>query len=157
MYLYSLRLNHSIETIRKGWTVKDYLSFETWSHLTNVSLKTMVSHAYSCCHNFGEKDDHQDIFLSDTLIDELVSLDAFLQEDPSYEDISLTESIADFSRICTTRKYADIIHLLLGYNDVRKETVWLYAYFIRQEQKLVFLPCSSEPMRDVLMAASTIY
>jgi hypothetical protein len=180
MYLNSLRLNHSIETIRKGWTVKDYLSFETWSHLTNVSLKTMVSHAYSCCHNFGEKD-NQDIFLSDTLIDELVPLDAFLQEDPSYEDISLTESIADFSRICTTRKYyyADIsftesiidfskicinsknfggiIHLLLGYNDVRKETVWLYAYFIRQEQKLVFLPCSSEPMRDVLMAASTIY
>ena len=90
----------------------------------------MVSDAYSC-HNFGEKD-NQDIFESDTLIDELVSLDAFLQEQPSYDDISLTDSIADFSRICTKSKYAGIIHLLLGYKDVRKETVCLYAYFIRR-------------------------
>ena len=96
------------------------------------------------------------ISLYQILIDELVSLDAFLQGQPSYGDISLTDSIADFSRICTKWKYAGIIHLLLGYKDVRKETVWLYAYFIRQEQKLVFLPCSSDPMRDVLMAASTI-
>ena len=86
MYLNSLRLNHSIETIRKGWTVKDYQSFETWSHLTNVSLKTMVSDAYSC-HNFGENN-NQDIFVSDTLIDELVSLHALLQEQPSNDDIS---------------------------------------------------------------------
>ena len=48
------------------------------------------------------------------------------------------------------------MHLLLGYKNIRKETAWLYAYFIRQTQKLVFLPCSSDPMRDVLMAASTI-
>jgi hypothetical protein len=133
---HSLRLNHSIETIRKGWTVIDYQSFETWSHLTNVSLKTMVSDAYSC-HNFGEKD-NEDIFVSDTLIDKLVSLDAFLQEEPSYDDVSLTESIADFSRICTKFKHAGIIHLLLGYKDVRKETVRLYTCFIRQEKKLVF-------------------
>ena len=153
---HSLRLNHSIETIHAGWTVKDYQSFETRSHLTNVCLKTMVSDAYSS-HNFGEKD-NQDIFVSDTLIDELVSLDAFLQEDPAeYDDISFTESIIEFSKICKNSKYAGgIIHLLLGYKNVRKETVWLYAYFIRQQQKLVFLPCSSDPMRDVLMAASTI-
>jgi hypothetical protein len=112
----------------------------------------MVSDSYSC-HNFGEKN-NQDIFLSDTLIDELVTLDAFLQEQPSYGDISLTESIAVFSRICTDFKHAGIIHLLLGYKE---ETVWLYTYFIRQEQKkLVFLPCSSDPMREVLIAASTI-
>jgi hypothetical protein len=123
--------------------------------LTHVSLKTMVSDAYSS-HNFGEKN-NQDIFVSDTLIDELVSLDAFLQEQPSFGDISFTESIIDFSKICINSKNAGgIIHLLLGYKNVRKETVWLYAYFIRQQQKLVFLPCSSDPMRDVLMAASTI-
>jgi hypothetical protein len=87
---------------------------------------------------------------------QLVSLDAFLQERPSYDDMFFTESIADFSRICTKFKHAGIIHLLLGYKDVRKETVWLYAYFIRQSKKLVFLPCSSDPTRDVLMAASTI-
>ena len=145
---HSLRLNHSIETIRKGWTVKDYQSFETRSHLTNVSLKTMVSDAYSY-HNFGEKK-NQDIYVSDTLIDELVSLnDAFL-----VKDISFTESIAEFSRIC--KNAGGIVHLLLGYKDVRKETVWLYAYFIRRKQKLVFLPCSSDPVRDILMAASTI-
>jgi hypothetical protein len=44
----------------------------------------------------------------------------------------------------------------LGYKDVQKKTAWLYAYFIRQDQKLVFLPCSSDPTRDVMMAASTI-
>jgi hypothetical protein len=119
-----------------------------------VSLKTMVSDAYSC-HNFGKKD-KQDIFVSDTLMDELVSLDACLQEHPSHDDISLTDSIAAFLKICTTRKIAGIIHLLLGYKDVRKETVWLYAYFIQQSQTLVFLPCSRDPTRDVLMAASTI-
>jgi hypothetical protein len=152
---HSLRLNHSIETIYSGWTVKDNQSFEPRSHLTNVSLKTMVSDAYSS-HNFGEKN-NQDIFVSDTLIDELDSLDAFLQERPSLDDISFTESIIDFSKICINSKnFGGIIHLLLGYKNIRKETVWLYAYFIRQQQKLVFLPCSSDPMRDVLMAASTI-
>ena len=140
--------------IPAGRQIKDYQSFESWSHMTQLSLKKMVSDAYSC-HNFGEKD-NQDIFVLDTLIDELVSLDAFLQEHPSYGDISLTEFIADFSKICTEFKHAGIIHLLLGYKDVRKETVWLYAYFIRQKQKLVFLPCSSDLTRDVLMAASTI-
>ena len=123
--------------------------------MTNVSLKTMVSDEYSS-HNFGEKN-NQDIFVSDTLIDKLVSLDDFLQERPSYGDIFFTESIIDFSKICMNSKNAGgIIHLLLGYKNVRKETVWLYAYFIRQQQKLVFLPCSSNPMRDVLMAASNI-
>jgi hypothetical protein len=151
---HSLRLNHSIETICKGWTVRDFQSFENKSHLTEVSLKTMVSHAYSC-HEFGKKD-NQDIFVSDTLIDELVSLAALLQEQPSLDDISLTASIDDFSRICTEYKHNGIIHLLLGYKDVQKKTAWLYAYFIRQNRKLVFLPCSNDPTRDVLMAASTI-
>ena len=119
----------------------------------------MVSDAYSC-HNFGKKG-NQDFFVSDTLIDELVSLDVYLQEQPiadsiAADDISLTDSIAAFSKIFTTRKFAGIIHLLLGYKDVRKETVWLYAYFIQQSQTLVFLPCSNDPTRDVLMAASTI-
>jgi hypothetical protein len=67
------------------------------------------------------------------------------------------ESIIDFSKIYINSKNSGgIIHLLLGYKNLRKETVWLYAYFIRQQQKLVFMPCSSDPMRDVLMAASTI-
>ena len=114
----------------------------------------MVSGAYSC-HNFEQKG-NQDFFVSDTLIDELISLDAHLQEQPSRDDISLTDSIAAFSKICTTRKFADIINLLLGYKDVRKETLWLYAYFIQQSQTLVFLPCSNDPTRDIMMAASTI-
>jgi hypothetical protein len=154
---HSLRLNHSIETIHSGWMVKDYQSFETRSHLTNVSLKTMVSltHIFFTTSD-GEKN-NQDIFVSDTLIDEFVSLDAFLQKDLEYDDVSFTESIADISKICINSKNAGgIIHLLLGYKDERKETVWLYAYFIRQKQKLKFLPCSSDPMRDILMAASTI-
>ena len=113
----------------------------------------MVSDAYSS-HGFGKKE-NQDIFVSDTLIDELVSLDALLQEQHP-GDIPLTDSIEDFSRICTKYKHYGIIHLLLGYKDVRKETVWLYAYFIRQSKTLVFLPCSNDPTRDVLMAASTI-
>ncbi len=60
--------------------------------------------AYSS-HNFGEKN-NEDIFVSDTLMDELVSLDAFLQERPSYDDISFTESIIDFSKICINSKNA---------------------------------------------------
>ena len=71
---HSLWLNDSIETIRKSWTVKDYQSFETRrSHLTKVSLETMVSDAYSC-HKFGKKG-NQDICVSETLIDGLVSLE----------------------------------------------------------------------------------
>ncbi len=42
--------------------MKDFQSFENKSHLTEVSLKTMVSHAYSC-HEF-EKKDYQDIYVS---------------------------------------------------------------------------------------------
>ena len=114
----------------------------------------MVSDAYSS-HGFGKKE-NQDIFVSDTLIDELVSLDSLLQEQHHDDAIPLTDSIEEFSRICTKYKHYGIIHLLLGYKDVRKETVWLYAYFIRQSKTLVFLPCSNDPTRDVLMAASTI-
>ncbi len=135
-------------------------SIQTTESGSNHSL---VSGTNSC-HKFGKKGNQdicvsdtliEDIFVSYTLIDELVSLNAFLQEQ-SYNDISLTDSMVHFSRICTTRKFAGIIHLLLGHKDVRKETVWLYAYFIRQTQTLIFLPCSSDLTRDVLMAASTI-
>ena len=55
---------------------------------------------------------------------------------------------------------AGIAHLLLGYynKDVNKETIWLYAYYYQRESHLflVFFPCSSDPTRDVMMAASVI-
>ena len=51
-----------------------------------------------------------------------------------------------------------IAYLLLGYKDVNKETVWLYGYYYQREGHLclVFCPCSSDPTRDVMMAASVI-
>ena len=149
---YSLRLNDSIETIRKPWTVKDYLSFEASSHLTKLSLETMVCAAYS--HFKFEAADNQDFFVSDTLIEELVALHTTLHEEPSSEDIYISPSMVKFSRNCV--KMDGILHLLLGYKDVNKETVWLYAYYLRRKEKLVFLPCSTDTTRDVMMAASTI-
>ena len=59
------------------------LNFLAWAELLNFKIDELVS---------------------DTLIDELVSLDAFLQERPSYGDISFTESIIDFSKICINSK-----------------------------------------------------
>ena len=46
----------------------------------------------------------------------------------------------------------------MGYKDVNKETIWLYAYYYQNggHHVLVFCPCSSDPTRDVMMAASVI-
>ncbi len=51
-----------------------------------------------------------------------------------------------------------IAHLLLGYKDVNKETIWLYANYYQYggQHVLVFCPCSSDPTRDVMVAASVI-
>ncbi len=68
-----------IEIIRNGWTVKDYQSFHLRSHLTKKSFVTMVEYAVSH-YNLGARGG-QNFFVSDTLIEELLSLDAFLQEE----------------------------------------------------------------------------
>ena len=78
---HSLRLNDSIEIIRNGWTVKDYQSYQPSSHLTKKSLATMVESAVSH-YNLGAMGG-QNFFVSDTLIEELLSLDAFVQEEPN--------------------------------------------------------------------------
>jgi len=129
----------------------------------------MVHHAASH-YNLLESCD-QDFFVSETLIEELESLHALLledknqvktQEEKSKEElISLTDSMVEFSQKCTKSRaeilYNDgILHLFLGYKDYKNDTVWMYAYFLRKSTTLVFLPCSSDPEREVLKAASKI-
>jgi hypothetical protein len=158
---HSLGLNDSIEIIRYGWTVKDYQSFQLPSHLTKKSLATMVEYAVS--HYDLGATDGQNFFVSDTLIEELLSLDIFLQEEPdtsvSVND-HIPKSLVELAQKC--HKYRTdnegIAHLLLGYKDVYKETIWLYAYYYQRNANLVLVlcPCSSDPTRDVMMAASVI-
>ena len=163
---YSLGLNDSIEIIRKGWTVKDYQSFQFRSHLTKKSLATMVEYAVSQ-FDLGTTGG-QNFFVSDTLIEELLSLDNFFQEEPN-SSVSVNDripkSLVELAHKCHCHKYhrygidnAGIAHLLLGYKDVNKETIWLYAYYYQYggQHVLVFCPCSSDPTRDVMMAASLI-
>jgi len=158
---YSLGLNDSIEIIRNGWTVKDYQSFQLRSHLTKKSLVTMVEYAVSH-YNLGATGG-QNFFVSDTLIEELVSLDAFLQEEPN-SSVSVNDriprSLVELAYKCHRYRTENkgIAHLLLGYKDVNKETKWLYAYYYQNSchHVLVFCPCSSDPTRDVMMAASVI-
>jgi hypothetical protein len=163
---YSLGLNDSIEIIRNGWTVKDYQSFQFRSHLTKKSLVTMVEYAVS---HFGLGiTGGQNFFVSDTLIEELLSLDTFLQEEPN-SSVSVNDRIpkclVELAHKCHCHKKhiygidnAGIAHLLLGYKDVNKETIWLYAYYYQYggQHVLVFCPCSSDPTRDVMIAASVI-
>ena len=158
---FSLGLNDSIEIIRNGWTVKDYQSFQLSSHLTKKSLVTMVEYAVSH-YNLGARGG-QNFFVSDTLIEELVSLDAFLQEEPN-SSVSVNDriprSLVELAYKCHRYRTENkgIAHLLLGYKDVNKETKWLYAYYYQNscQHVLVFCPCSSDPTRDVMMAASVI-
>ena len=160
---HSLGLNDSIEIISNGWTVKDYQSFQLHSHLTKRSLATMVEYAVS---NFDlGATGGQNFFVSDTLIEELLSLDTFLQEEPN-SSVSVNDripkSLVELAHKCIVyragSKTEGIAHLLLGYKDVNKETIWLYAYYYQYggHHVLVFCPCSSDPTRDVMMAASVI-
>ncbi len=164
---YSLGLNDSIEIIRNGWTVKDYQSFHLRSHLTKKSLATMVEYAVSH-YNLGATGG-QNFFVSDTIIEELLSLDTFLQEEPnlsvSVNDRIPKSLVVELAHKCHNRYHrygidnAGIAHfLVLGYKDVNKETIWLYAYCYQYggHHVLVFCPCSSDPTRDVMMAASVI-
>jgi hypothetical protein len=158
---HSLGLNDSIEIIRNGWTVKDYQSFQLHSHLTKRSLATMVEYAVS--HFDWGATGGQNFFVSDTLIEELLSLDTFLQEEPN-SSVSVNDripkSLVELAHKCHKyrTKNEGIAHLLLGYKDVNKETVWLYGYYYQNggHHVLVFCPCSSDPTRDVMMAASVI-
>jgi hypothetical protein len=76
----------------------------------------------------------QKFFESDTLIEELLSLDTFLQEEPnSYLSVydRIPKSLVELAHKCHRYRTENegIAHLLLGYKDVNKETIWLYAYY----------------------------
>jgi hypothetical protein len=118
--------------------VKDYQSFHLRSHLTKKSLATMVEYTVSH-YNLGATGG-QNFFVSDTLIEELLSLDAFLQEEPnsSVPVIDrIPKSLVELHRYHRYHRYgidnAGIAHLLLGYKDVNMETIWLYAYYYQRE------------------------
>ena len=94
---------------------------------------------------------------------QFLSLDAYVQEEPN-SSISVNDripkSLVELAHKCIEYRTENegIAHLLLGYKDVNKETVWLYAYYLQNggHHVLVFCPCSSDPTRDVMMAASVI-
>ncbi len=156
---YSLGLNDLIEIIRNG-----YQSFQLRSHLTKNALATMIEYAVS--HYKLGATDCQNFFVSDTLMEELLSLDTFLHEEP-YSSLSVNDripkSLVQLAHKCiiysTGSKTEGIAHLLLGYKDVNKETIWLlWMYYYQNDghHVLVFCPCSSDPTREVMMAASVI-
>jgi hypothetical protein len=71
----------------------------------------------------------QNFFVSDTLIEELLSLDTFLQEEPN-SSVSVNDripkSLVELAHKCHRYRTANegIAHLLLGYkDDVNKETI----------------------------------
>ena len=105
----------------------------------------------------------QYFFVTDTLIEELLYLDTFLQEEPN-SSVSVNDripkSMVELAHKCHyyRAQIEGIAHLLLGYTDVNKETIWLYAYYYQNDghHVLVFCPCSSDPTREVMMAASVI-
>jgi hypothetical protein len=114
---HSLGLNDTIKIIRNGWTVKNYHSFHLRSHLTKNALATMVEYAVSH-YNLGATGG-QNFFVSDTLIEELLSLDTFLQEE-------LNSSVQEeLLHKCHNYRSENegIAHLLLGFKDVNKETI----------------------------------
>ena len=160
---HSLGLNDSIEIICNGWTVKDYQSFQPSSHLTKKSLATRVE--YAVLHYNFEAMGGQNFFVTDALIEELFPLDTFLQEEPNLSvsvNDRIPKALVELAHKCIKyrpkTKNEGIAYLLLGYKDVNKETVWLYGYYYQRESHhlLVFCPCSSDPTRDVMMAASVI-
>jgi hypothetical protein len=59
--------------------VKDYQSFHLCSHSTKKYFATMVGYAVSH-YNLGATGG-QNFFVSDTLLEELLSLDTFLESD----------------------------------------------------------------------------
>ena len=97
----------------------------------------------------------QIFFVSDTLIEELLALDAVVQEEPN-SSISvhdrIPKSLVELAHKCKNSRTGSndgLAHLLLGYkDDVNKETVWLlYAYYLRCRHTLIFFP-SNERCND---------
>jgi hypothetical protein len=81
----------------------------------------------------------QKFFVSDTLIEEeFLSLDVYVQEEPNLPisvNDRIPKSLVELAHKCikcrTGSKNEGIAHLLLGYKNVNKETVWLYAYCLQ--------------------------
>ena len=143
-------LNESIETITIPWTVKDYRSFNTQSHLTELALKTMVNDSI----NEFQLIQRQDVIVSATLIEELDLLLDSIEEGVPVSELYLSDNFYSFGNTCANS--TGIVHFLLGYKDTNKETVWLYAYFKREEGILVIVSSKGDPVRDVLSIATTL-
>jgi hypothetical protein len=162
---FSLQLQNSSEFFTPHWSVKDYQSLEERSHLTGKSLEAMVCQATS---DFNLKDEktnelNQDFTVSESLIEDLVSLRDSMQENdfsPLSPQLSILKpSLITFGKKCTVMpsgRSSGVHHLLLGYKNVQKETQWIYAYFILHEQTLVVLPCCTDPVRDVMKMVTAI-
>ena len=121
----------------------------------------MVEYAVSH-YNLGATGGHN-FFVSDTLIEELLYLDTFLQEEPNLSvsvNDRIAKSLVELAHKCHRYRTENegIAHLLLGYKDVNKEPIWLYAYNYQNggHHVLVFFPCSNDSTRDVMMAASVL-
>ena len=104
---FSLQLKNSSEFFTPHWSVKDYQSLEERSHLTGKSLEAMVCQATS---DFDLKDEktnelNQDFTVSESLIEDLVSLRESMQENdfsPLRPQLSILKpSLITFGKKCT--------------------------------------------------------
>jgi hypothetical protein len=138
---------------------------EERSHLTGKSLEAMVFKATSDFDFRIEKTNElkQNFTVSESLVEDLVSLRDSMQEKdllPLRPSLSILKpSLIEFGIKCTVMfsgGTSGVHHLLLGYKNVQKETQWIYAYFILHEQTLVVLPCSTDPVRDVMKMVTAI-
>ena len=153
---FSMELDNSLEKINSLFSTKDYLSLATSSHMTQIILRTMVDDAINQfrLHEFTSKNP-QDFVVSDTVIKELSSLFDSMHETNSLSEGCLTTGMKELAMKCTVN-FTGVTHLLLGYEDVNNNSVWLYAYFLKSTQSLVILSCSSDPVREVVHIASIL-
>ena len=129
--------------------------------MTGKSLEAMVLRARN---DYNFKDDaNQDFTVSESLVEDLVSLLDSMQENdssPLRQPLSILKpSLIDFGKRCTVMpsgSTSGVHHLLLGYKNVQKETQWIYAYFILHQQTIVVLPCSTDPVRNVMKMVTAI-
>jgi hypothetical protein len=170
---YSLLLNAASEQMSELWSVNDGLK------MSQMFVHAMVNHAVNefklyestvsqesvsdanAVNEFKllESKVSQEFLVSESVIGELASMLNSLQvTKPSLPEF-LTTSMIDLAMRCTVTSTGNadgFVHLLLGYKDVTKETVWLYGYFVKHQQCLVILPCTNDPVREVLLTASAL-
>jgi hypothetical protein len=166
---YSLLLNASSEHTSALWSVKDGLKMSQMflramvnNAVNEFKLSTVSESILSDAVNdskLPKSNVSQEFLVSESIISELASMLNSLQEKkPSVPEL-LTRSMIDLALRCTVTSTGNadgFVHLLLGYKDVTKETVWLYGYFVKHQQCLVLLPYTDDPVREVLLTASAL-